>query len=485
MIDTIVLRIHNIKDYPQLKSQFYAPKQRSNAFVKASVDETTGEVLETAFNTQYVFMDTGRFINPVIRSTVYIPSSHYELSYRYDEERNYLEFNFSIPKYKFGTNIIQFINQYDQSALACYNEFILFIHNFLRTQLLQTPKLYDVEINRIDLCYNQMFNSKSDALLYLDEQKKLLAKYARSSGNNKHSYDTSWVYVTRRYSFKCYHKGTEFQKNDLKKLMKRNPLNYDLPYLIEHSDRMLRYEMTVRSSFLNYLFRQAFFESQIHGESLIYKNHLVSKYWKRLASLSPFELDGEKRKQVEIYNNYSRTSKFFCLSSVYKEFDFTEFALAMRGHNSALSLRQHQKVFNFNDTVTFDFEIFNLIFQQFWQLLHKYQFDQVVDLSVIKSKIDKLEMDKIERKKLGIKGNYKYNSNFDDAKMLLCSMVINSGGKISDLKKFLPRATFFKLQGQLKILGITDQNTSLTIPKPRTDYLDYLIYFKQFHKYGC
>jgi len=65
-------------------------------------------------------------------------------------------------------------------------------------------------------------------LKYLEQQKKLKDKYSRSSTNGAGDYDTSLTYKTKRYSFKIYHKGTEFRQNDKRKLADNNPTGIDI-----------------------------------------------------------------------------------------------------------------------------------------------------------------------------------------------------------------------------------------------------------------
>ncbi|MBN8785456.1 MAG: hypothetical protein J0I84_00045, partial [Terrimonas sp.] len=216
MIDTIVLRIHNISKYKRLYDQFYRPTKEKNSITKAYIDEDSGEYMEMGYSAALVFHDNNRVLPLMHRSAVYVPSSHYSVSYVISTQKDFLEFNFSIPKYIWSTNVMQFINLFDNSETILFGELQKFITEFINDNCHERPLMDDIEINRIDFCYNQFFNSKDDALAYLAEQNKLLVKYARSSGNKFRSYDTSIMYVTRRYSFKIYHKGTEFAKNDYK-----------------------------------------------------------------------------------------------------------------------------------------------------------------------------------------------------------------------------------------------------------------------------
>lgn len=472
MIDTIVLRIHNLHLYPQLKNQFYAPANKKNSYTRALVDSETAEFIrEATYTPSMVFHDSNRIIAPVYRDSLNIPSSHYELAYSINTEKNFMEFNFSIPKFKYSQNIMQFINLNDQTASSQYNLLFSFISEFIKTRFLQTPKLSDIEINRIDLCYNQFFLNKNDALLYLEEQKKLLSKFARSSGNNKHSFSTSFVYVTRRYSFKIYHKGTEFKKHDLKNLMKRNPLNYDIPFLVEQADRINRYELTVRSSYLNYLFKQYFFQSKTQITNFNYQNHENVKKWKQVLALG-FN---------KIYENYFRTSKFFTLSSPYQDLNIEQFSRYLKDHNTHIG-NKDSKEFNFLDCVKFDSTMFTILYNEFWTHVKKYQLSHVTDLSTVKKKIDEINKQKKLRKKLKI-STRKDERSLDKTRLLILSYMLTNGGKLRDLKEYLPSSSYYDIMNEMKQVGLSDDQIDIGIPKPKIDYQEYRAFFHMLHKF--
>lgn len=96
----------------------------------------------------------------------------------------------------------------------------------------------------------------------------------RFSSKNKHSYSTSVFFSTRDYGFKIYHKGTEYRspQGEMKhhkktnKLIRANKENFNLlsgkrrDYLYDvekigaHADKILRYEITFRHSYLCKIF---------------------------------------------------------------------------------------------------------------------------------------------------------------------------------------------------------------------------------------
>lgn len=470
MIDTIVLRIHNLSKYPQIYEQYYAPSNKKNSFTEALFDVNTGEIIETTFSSAMVFHDSNRIIKPRHRSHMRVPSSHYDLAYNVDTRKDYLEFNFSIPKYLYATNVLQFVNEIDCSCSATFSMLQGFLFKFLNQNFLQTPLFSDVEINRIDLCYNQFFDTKASALAYLEEQKKLLLKYARSSKNNYRSYDTSLMYVTRRYSFKIYHKGTEFKAHDLKQLEKSNPFQYPLEYFGNHADTILRYEMTFRSSYLSYLMQHYFFTSEAKSMYAEYSNHSVPLIWQDLI----------KKGYHKVYENYCRTGKFFTLQSIY-DINQSNFVGRFFEHNTSKN-NLTKDYYNILDTVTFDRSIFSMLFNTFWDKVKQYQLTQIVDVVGMTKKID-LVKSEIKARKTLITSNAKEERQIDKTRMIILGLLINCNFNINQLKKYMPLRTFERIVFDLKKLGIDSKHSNINIPLPRLDYLDYRIYFSKFIRY--
>lgn len=451
MIDTLVLRIHNLSQYPKIYEQFYKPSQKKNDVSQSIIIEDTGEIIERIAFIASVYHDNNRVIPLSYRSNINIASSHYALSYWLNTSKDYLEFNFSLPKYLYATNLFQFVNPQDYSAKFVFLQLKAFISQFLKQNFITPPALEDVEIDRMDLCYNQFFNSKEDALQYLNEQEKLLIKFARSSKNKVRKWnDESWTYVTRRWSFKVYHKGTEFAKHDYRQLVKDNHFNYNLQYLKDTSDRILRYEMTIRNTYLNYILKQQFYSSKEKTENQKFRLHPVNLMVQKLLTYTSQKAYAKGKKTIA-EKWFSRKKKF----TVKSIFD-----------NSKDFIAQSD-----GDTVTFDETIFSLLYDDFWNHLKKFQLDCALDLTSIQKKIN----DYNEANELKNKLRRKQIKGLQTARMVmpaLLSQFIN----LADLRSLLPKSTYYDMIRDLKKIGITDKASKLTIPNPRIDYDDYKIY---------
>lgn len=450
MIDTIVLRIHNIDKYPQLYAQYIAPSKKRKTVSEAWVDEDIIKSSKSNKVHAFIYHDTDKFLPITCRSSIGLPSSHYEVLAAI--RNNYLEFNFSIPKYLYGNNVMQFINMGDQSAHVCYLELKKFLYGFIKSMCMyQEPIPEDVEINRIDFCYNQLFNSKNDALQYLDEQNVINKKLARASKNKGRNYESeSLTYNTRRYGWKIYHKGKEFRKNDLNKIAKKNKKDLPLEYIAEIADRTLRYEMTFRKSMIKYLCNQYFFVSgqkQLYPQ---YSEHKLTKFCKKLITYEG----------VKAYERFQNFEKKFTLKSL---FDYT---------NDLYLLSN-------TDSITFDETIFTICFNTFWDKVKQYQIDKAFDIGSIINAVDK------HNSEVDLKNHYRRKplSGHTRSRIIISALLAQyMPGGFEKFREFLPPTTFKTLRTDLKKIGInTTDSKNLTFPKPRMDYFDYKLAFLQLH----
>lgn len=279
MIDTVEFRIHDITAHLRL-AEFL---DRTNAgtgktvSLREAADDFT--VKQKVIHKKYIhFHDTGSLHQ--VSHFNELKSSHYTIAYCIDYQRDFIRFNVSVPKYVFGVNILHYNTQpgtkhfsaYHHSSiqhnlLEVYDRLRHFFKRFFENEFPGLPIQPElVEINRLDLCYNQMFPDRDSALDYLYQLKKIKKKYSRDSSNNSRDWKTSMTYVTKRYSFKIYHKGSEFKKKDAPKLRDLNEHgeNFDVPAYQAFADRVLRYEMTFRNTYMSYLYMRHLFRKDCH-----------------------------------------------------------------------------------------------------------------------------------------------------------------------------------------------------------------------------
>nr|WP_321407874.1 phage/plasmid replication protein [uncultured Carboxylicivirga sp.] len=297
MVDTIVLRIHNLHQYPRILEALRKEGEGQYTSVldtphdKEAVDFETGEITKDRFLQvkQLHYSDTGNTFT--IYKNKILTSSHYYLAYSVRVDRDFVEMNFSIPKYMYGTNIMQFVphkfedhpynsddlNSLEFNTKITYERLITFISSFINTWFKDIHiNKEDIEINRLDLCYNQYFDSKEDALKYLDYQKRIKKKYLKKTTKNKVDWGTSIFIQNARYAAKIYHKGSEYASSKgerkhhlaMNKKLGNDYFEVESKYdngvmscegLEDTANRILRYEITFKKPYMSYLFKKHLF----------------------------------------------------------------------------------------------------------------------------------------------------------------------------------------------------------------------------------
>jgi hypothetical protein len=438
MIDTILIKLNNVDKYPLTLTKFEASTRTGETVVH--LDKDTGEFLENSKIRAILHHDSNSLIPLSKRSKLHIASSDYSVSYFYNITSNFISFEFSIPKYLYGTNIIQFIKYFSQDSDTVYDALLDFVEGFFKKNTYDVIDMKDVELARLDLCYNQFFNSKYDAKKYLDEQKELLVKYARSTKNAFRTYENALLYTTKRYSFKIYHKGDEFKKNDRTKLAKSNPTGHDIAQLQEISDKILRYEVTFRKAQIDYLFEQ---------------NNLHVNY------VSFLKNEGA-RKSMRLTNRsfYERCLEF-CEQS--KHYVFAPIA-------------QHEAINS--QMVAFDRTVFRTMYNFFWDYVKKYQLSQKLSVFDILSKIDEHNAVRDSATSKALRGKLSYNKP-----MLTVLALLTNYESLDSIRKseLLSKTTFYRYKKQLASLGINSEARLTDMPPPTLDYLDYKFYFGHHH----
>lgn len=299
------------------------------------------------------------------------------------------------------------------------------------------PDHRDVEINRIDLCYNQIFDSKDDALKYLKNQKELQVAFARSDNNKFNDYgSTTLQFLTSNYSFKIYHKGTEFRKNDFKQLTKYNPNKYDLKELKEISNRMLRYEITIRKTGMMYVFRQSV------------KDDINTMFNHNLSRLNTVRTKATKK---FIENDINNQSFAFHLSSIWDEIAPVPSELIK------------------DRILTFNYELFTSLFDFFFKRVKKYQFDKRLTIEDVNIKI----------KEHAENNKARYKAGFDQSNMLVIAL-LSQYMDLRDLKGILPHATYYRYLKRLKEAQVPINN-EIDVYTPTLDNSNYFNELGKYH----
>lgn len=455
MIDTIVLRIHGYEKYSHIVKHLESINNKHDGYTK----KFKHEGLEDTSRISIFYGDTGRVLDIDSRPNINVPSSNYSIICSIRQDRDFIELAFSIPKYLYSTNVLQIIDQYDPSIKHTFSKLLNLITRFFHDYLPLPPNWDDVEVNRIDLCYNQFFLSKEDALRYLAEQKGLNRHYARSDANTFDAYyNTTVSYKTDNYSFKIYHKGTEFRKNDYSKLLKKNPKNLDLPELAEKADLILRYEITARSGLMNYLFKQ-----HLIGDENTIANHNLGKIMK----LRPKRTSRGKAEAV--ISSKEAIENFVYKSIPNKKFQFRLSSIWDNVHADPNDLVNHY-------SQCFNLDLLTCIHKFFWERVEKYQLGVKLGLVDIHKKIKEYQANKKMK-------NTVYAEKESIAQMGNLTMLatLSQFTDITALKGILPKATYYRYLKKLEELGIARHSPDIAVQPPPLDYISYFTYFGKYH----
>ena len=139
MEDTVTLRIYNFEKYRLSYERFYiVPEKKKQVSTGLRVVNDEGVVSEKQKRWQSgtFYSDTGKWLPAIITGTIYHSSSSYFVRYSvkhtgYDPICCYLEIEFSLPKYFYGTNVFQFIGFPEMNSEANYANFINGVRRFV------------------------------------------------------------------------------------------------------------------------------------------------------------------------------------------------------------------------------------------------------------------------------------------------------------------------------------------------------------------
>ncbi|ARS39847.1 hypothetical protein CA265_09375 [Sphingobacteriaceae bacterium GW460-11-11-14-LB5] len=460
MIDTIILRIHGYEKYKHIVKDVQNNLMDHDNYVKKFIHEG----LENTSKTSVLFGDTGRVLDVQLRANINVPSSHYSILITPNPSRDFIEINFSIPKFEHSTNVLQFVDQNNLTPSHCFDKMTATLDRFFNYYFAYPPDWLDVEVNRIDLCYNQFFLSKADALRYLDEQRTLNVQHARTDTNRFQSYGTTTVqYLTDNYMFKIYHKGTEFRKNDMNKLLKNNPKDIDVHDLAEKADRILRYEITCRKGLLNYIFKQKVKDD----ENTVFNHHfgLISKLKNKRsntfvgATKNPVYVNSTQKAELFIHKTIENKSFSFHLNSPWENL-----------YSKPIDLLE---CFN----LCFNRELFVELHAFFWKRVQRYQLGVKMGIKEIHDKImQQHEDNKVKKKFFEVK-----EKDSRIGQMLLLA-TLSQYTDISDLKGIIPKATYYRYEKKLKELGIPRHSPDIAVVPPPLDFDMYFFYFGKYHQ---
>lgn len=469
MIDTIVLRIRNVKKYKRLYNQFYftVVKKQMEVSGRILIDGDgviTGTSQET-FRRIKFYEDSGKFIPDNINFDIYQPSYNYRirgLIRNMDTDKAELEVEFSIPKYFHGTNVFQFVPDNSRDSYSNFLRLIKGIKRFMNDRFAQVPDDADVQIFRLDMCFNQFHNTQLSCYEYQKHQFEHTENYSKSKNfqfNRGNGYN--WYINSTRYMFKCYHKGDEFKQHDYKELLKLKTKNpYDLSFLQKQADRILRYEIEFRNSMMNYLYMYYTFLDRDDVRAFSREDNCY-KYIRHVQKLGNFKglaaANGDKTNLSPV-EFFTSKSKAFTLKS---DFD---------GAFSPLCI--------FSESVTFGYSIYRMLYNFFWEKLKAVQPQEGKPVYKLLETIESYQARLKDRKekgfvvKSGVKNGKILNAGSKHSARIISNVLLSQYMDLRQLKDVYPESTYKRLIRDVKAMGLSTKNNNLLTQIAPLDYTE-------------
>lgn len=439
MIDTVVFDLVNTITHRSLKNgetveQFEKQpylKPLNNALMSAimldenkmvertfeMLDETivNNNRIETAYNrverkSNFVFHNRVAMLNDkkdisFLRGFRYqkrLESSDYNINGRIPSAFDRIQFEFSIPKYLYSHSIAQFVphtssQRYKNNIsivhmlnfqldllLKRLSEFIIgFLHDFaLNYKIDFYPDLEDIQIKRLDICYNQICVSKAHAFDKLEAQKKIYKTKLRSDSPVHKDEKTSLYYrkSDNTFFYKIYHKGSEFMKSknsDFKRLMNFNKEFIEDNYCDELANQFLQIQKKYLEPKKKYDVSNSF---AIYEYSIV--NEINHKYVEAFEEIMPYKCYFLKNEADKIIRYEMQISDSY-MSSIYKRKIFkanTKYDYYKKRYNRVLRyksyLNEHristaQQYLKKHSLIKRDFEIYDILHRS---ILKKHNF---------------------------------------------------------------------------------------------------------------
>tara|TARA_R110002051_G_scaffold257435_5_gene316429 strand:+ start:23534 stop:25600 length:2067 start_codon:yes stop_codon:yes gene_type:complete len=329
--------------------------------------------------------------------------------------------------------------------------FIVDISNFY--QLDQYLNKNYIEILRLDFCKNQFFNTKADSLSYLENLFRLNVRRKSNENKKGHHATTLEYFGAEGTYFKIYHKGTEYSDSphgDRKKHMEENTkvldrlplidlhkeiykenrglvlhlfdssargvppvlneekkleikktinglykhLPYKIDFLKQEMDKVLRYEITLRSKWFSYQYKTKLFRKDdvIHQIALKKYKETKSKYDGRNTGIENKTSYKEKQNYDNIHDFLNRTT-CFVLNNGYglRRFE-TSSSVDYKELNDSYKPSRYQYVHSFlstKDVAFFSPELFMLGVKKFYAEYKYYQVKRLDSFDDLATKISK------------------------------------------------------------------------------------------------
>jgi hypothetical protein len=477
MIDTIVLRIHGLDKYSNLVDYILESK--------TGVAQGLGIIKDkTYLRFKYLHFKESDYQMLIYRDYIKRPSSNYDIAIAVIQFKDYIELNLSIPKYLYGNNVMMFTDSiFNNEAFQYANEMNLdvafekafarlgkFIRKLFSEIFPATMKIdrRDVEIKRVDFCWNQVFRDEADAKMYLMYQKMIKKKGARISSEAMRSYETSIFYNSEYYTAKIYHKGTEYSRGDRLKHLAYNRLKKKEVFPVEDKDgllglqscanRILRYEVTFKKPYLQYYYWRYYYRKDVKRIKQMKDFH--AKVSASLNNMS--KMSGEKFKAAkEIHDKKFKGAAIYGYKQMEKLYAFAPYFMMSAPWNHDIEMKDDGDVFNGKKVVADRRQCFNKFLyanmsNAFLTFVKNFEVKETVWFPEARKRVVEYNEKVKVFKKAGLSDKEMYKGSIEKVLLLLQHY------SMDELKRLdiIPKRTFYYWKKRLKDLGIGENNVS-------------------------
>ena len=413
-----------------------------------------------------------------------LKSNHYDIAFCIDRLQDCMMFNVSIPKYYYGTNIIQWIPIFSNPSFKIYSNHPLnnmiketywplmdFFKRFFGrwfTDFRLDPR--NVQITRLDFCFNQVYASKAEAFQVLHHMKRIRRKFFRDESKGQHDRHGGFSYWTQAYSCKVYHKGLEYKSGEgdrrrHKAFNRRNNQNYfPIESLQAFADRILRFEMTFRNAKMSEIYKEKVFrfDDELHQKWWSRRKSLDSNGYIKFASrgkevkVEYQNLKGNHKRLVNYMRNISSKTFRFHLKSD------SHFPISIDQDLDYIFSAKKMRDFPFERNQVLSKDLFVELGNYFVDFVREFQpksSKAIIDgfVKIEEMKADKQTKDAEFKKYVGTLNRYignKDSINYHKLALILKLSAIYSYDEIKKMDLF-PARTWYRYQQMLKRIGIT------------------------------
>jgi hypothetical protein len=474
MVDSVIFKVHDLFANQKLVKALDNPviKQEGKRVMVKKLDVPLDKNKEIFLKRYYVDAASGNSYPEHFRG--FFKSSNYDVAYSINYNRDFIEFNISLPKYWFGNNLCQltdhwldnhFLHFKNSPFWNCkafaFERFRQVFNHFLAALPFPVDKSH-IEITRLDLCFNLIFRNETDALYYLSELMHVKRKRWRNTQAAITNYLGQSIYfASKDYTFKVYHKAAEFRKNDFNKVKKR--FGKDVAErILKLAGNVLRYEIELRPGMLTQIFHSALKKENIAVYKTLKANRQVTKNgYVVLNNGERANFDGMDNEGKKVYRKFDpeiRRQMAIGKAIMAKDIQFriaTDSTTSLNRIPVESMEVKNGKLHGYDHKECFDYELFSMCVDKFKDVFMHFQIGHLDHLNKIQIALEQNRLSEFTR---ALKMDGKERVDERKVRQIIDLLKEYSWDQIK-AKDFMSPTTFYKYKKLFDSAGIKQKNT--------------------------